>query len=313
MPLIAAEDILNARQMDLLTYLQLFEPGELVKLQGENYCTREHDSLKISNGKWHWFSRGIGGRTALDYLVKVKGMSFPDAVETILGKPVQNYSIPRPAPVKQERKLLLPEVDSDYKDVSRYLQGRGINAVIIDYCVKNKLLFQTSEYHNAMFVGYDEKGTPRYAALRGINGRFKSEATGSDKRYAFSIMENSAADTVHVFESAIDLMSYATLQLYDGGNWRQDALLSLAGVYVTKRQSVVPVALQRFLDQHPQVHTLRLHLDNDEVGRGATTGIMKGLKDKYTVIDEPPTKGKDVNEQLQIRVGLMRRKEEHDR
>ncbi len=313
MPLIAAEDILNARQMDLLTYLQLFEPGELVKLQGENYCTREHDSLKISNGKWHWFSRGIGGRTALDYLVKVKGMSFPDAVETILGKSVQSYSIPRPAPVKQERKLLLPDVDSDYQDVSRYLQSRGINAVIIDYCVKNKLLFQTSEYHNAMFVGYDEKGTPRYAALRGINSRFKSEATGSDKRYAFSIMENSATDTVHVFESAIDLMSYATLQLYDGGNWRQDALLSLAGVYVTKRQSVVPVALQRFLDQHPQVRTLRLHLDNDEVGRGATAGIMEGLKDKYTVIDEPPTRGKDVNEQLQIRVGLMRRKEEHDR
>lgn len=36
MPLIAAEDILNARQMDLLTYLQLYEPGELVKLRGEN-------------------------------------------------------------------------------------------------------------------------------------------------------------------------------------------------------------------------------------------------------------------------------------
>lgn len=313
MPLISAEDILNARQMDLLTYLQLYEPGELVKLSGENYCTREHDSLKISNGKWHWFSRGIGGRTALDYLVKVKGMSFPNAVETILGKPVRRSSAPRPAPIKQERKLLLPDVDSDCKDVSRYLQSRGINTVIIDYCVKNKLLFQTREYHNALFVGYDEQGTPRYAALRGINSRFKSEATGSDKHYAFSIMENSSADTVHVFESAIDLMSYATLQLYDDGNWRQDALLSLAGVYVTKRQSVVPVALQRFLNQHPQIHTLRLHLDNDAVGRGAAAGILEGLKDKYTVIDEPPTKGKDVNEQLQLRVGLMRRKEEQDR
>ena len=240
-------------------------------------------------------------------------MSFPDAVKTILNKPVQSCSIPRPAPVKQERRLLLPDVDSDYQDVSRYLQGRGINTVIIDYCARNKFLFQTSEYHNAMFVGYDEEGTARYAALRGINSRFKSEVTGSDKHYAFSIMENSATDTVHVFESAIDLMSYATLQLYDGGNWKDEALLSLAGVYVTKRQGVVPVALQRFLDQHPQIHTLRLHLDNDEVGRGATAGIMEGLKDKYTVIDEPPTKGKDVNEQLQIRVGLMRRKEEHDR
>lgn len=207
----------------------------------------------------------------------------------------------------------MPDVDADCSDVSRYLQGRGINAVIIDYCANKKLLFQTSEYHNAMFVGYDEHGTPRYAALRGINSRFKSEVTGSDKRYAFSITENGAADTVHVFESAIDLMSYATLQLYDGGDWKKDALLSLAGVYVTKRQAVVPVALQRFLEMHPQVHTLRLHLDNDAVGRGAAVGIMDGLKDQYTVIDEPPAKGKDVNEQLQIRVGLMRRKEEQER
>ncbi len=33
-------------------------------------------SLKISNGKWIWWSRGIGGRSALDYLIKVKGYSF---------------------------------------------------------------------------------------------------------------------------------------------------------------------------------------------------------------------------------------------
>ncbi len=51
MPYINAEDILAARQIDLLSYLQTHEPGELVKLPGNNYCTREHDSLKISNGK----------------------------------------------------------------------------------------------------------------------------------------------------------------------------------------------------------------------------------------------------------------------
>ena len=29
--------------------------------------------------------------------------------------------------------------------------------------------------------------------------------------------------------------------------------------------------------------------------------------EKYTVLDEPPTKGKDVNEMLQLRVGIMTR------
>ena len=48
------------RQIDLLSYLREFEPSNLVKVKGTSnvYCTAEHDSLKISNGKWYWWSRG---------------------------------------------------------------------------------------------------------------------------------------------------------------------------------------------------------------------------------------------------------------
>ena len=72
----------QARQIDLLTYLQSCEPQELVRISGNNYTTRTHDSLKISNGKWMWWSQRIGGYNALDYLVKVKGCSFVEAIET---------------------------------------------------------------------------------------------------------------------------------------------------------------------------------------------------------------------------------------
>lgn len=312
MPYIAAEDIIAARQIDLLSYLQANEPGELVKLPGNTYCTREHDSLKISNGKWHWFSRGIGGRTALDYLVKVKEMPFPDAVRLLTGGPIQTYVPPKEYTAPKERKLLLPEVNSNCDEVKKYLQGRGIHPTIIDYCIENKLLFQTVNYKNALFVGYDSAGKPRYGALRSTFSAYKSEASGSDKHYSFSISVNPTADTVHVFESAIDLLSYATLQLYESGDWKETPMLSLAGVFAPKRQGVVPVALSRFLSENPQIKTLRLHLDNDEVGRAAVAGIMEGLKD-YTVIDEPPASGKDVNEQLQLQVGLMKRKEDHER
>ena len=58
MSYVSPEAIRQAKQMDLLTYLQSYQPDELVKLSGGTYCTRQHDSLKISNGKWHWFSRG---------------------------------------------------------------------------------------------------------------------------------------------------------------------------------------------------------------------------------------------------------------
>lgn len=49
---IAAEDVAKAKEMDLLTYLRNYEPQELAHVSGNTYCTKEHDSLRISNGKW---------------------------------------------------------------------------------------------------------------------------------------------------------------------------------------------------------------------------------------------------------------------
>ena len=68
MPYIPKDQIAAAREMDLLTYLRRFDPEELIHIGGNTYTTRTHDSLKISNGKWCWWSRNIGGTNALDYL-----------------------------------------------------------------------------------------------------------------------------------------------------------------------------------------------------------------------------------------------------
>ena len=73
MPYLSKEQIAAAREMDLMTYLRRFEPQELVHIGGDTYATRTHDSLKISNGKWCWWSRNIGGTNALDYLTRVIG------------------------------------------------------------------------------------------------------------------------------------------------------------------------------------------------------------------------------------------------
>ena len=74
MPAVTTEQIAKAKEWDLLSYLEAHEPHELKRSGPNEYCTRIHDSLKISNGKWCWSSRGIGGRTALDYLIKVRGI-----------------------------------------------------------------------------------------------------------------------------------------------------------------------------------------------------------------------------------------------
>ena len=64
MPYISKEDLEQARRIDLLTYLKACEPDELVSMGYEKYKLKSHDSLKLSNGKWFWWSHNIGGSTA---------------------------------------------------------------------------------------------------------------------------------------------------------------------------------------------------------------------------------------------------------
>ena len=314
---VTPEQIAQAKEFDLLTYLRQYDPHALVHVSGNTYCTREHDSLKISNGKWHWFSRGIGGKTALDYLIKVQGFSFTQAVETLAGKapaPLPRAPQHKLLPKQQEPRVLsLPPANQSSTRAVSYLRGRGIDYDVIDYCIQTGRIYESQKYHNVVFMGRDPKGQPRYAALRGTVGDFKGEADGSDKRYAFCITENPGANSVHLFESAIDLLSYATLLKKKNRDWRQNALLSLAGVFKQKQEFVIPLALSQYLQDHPGTKMLYLHLDNDQVGREAAAGIMAGLGDKYAVLDRPPPYGKDVNDLLQRKLGLVQKKEEWSR
>lgn len=128
------ETVEKAREMDLLTYLQNYEPNELVRLSDGTYCTRTHDSLKISNGKWMWWSRGFGGYSALDYLIKVKGLGFVQAVETIVGKcaVTQNINLQKKE-IKQPKPLLLPDKSTSNRVIFRYLCGRGIDRELVNF------------------------------------------------------------------------------------------------------------------------------------------------------------------------------------
>jgi hypothetical protein len=63
MAYIDPETLIKIKKVDLLTYLRAADPGELVHIRGDKYCTRTHDSLKISNGMWYWWSQNIGARS----------------------------------------------------------------------------------------------------------------------------------------------------------------------------------------------------------------------------------------------------------
>ena len=297
MPYVTTEQIERAKRMDLLTYLQHYEPQELVRFSGNVFTTRSHDSLKISNGKWNWWSRGIGGRSALDYLIKVRGMTLPEAVIQIDGQAaIAPPALSRKLEVAEPKKLLLPEKNENNDRVVDYLLGRGIQITLVDYCLDTGRLYESQPYHNAVFIGFDRKGTPKYATLRGTtNRRYMGEANGSDKHFSFSIPSREESHSLHLFESAIDLLSYGTLELLSGRDWRKENYLSLAGIYKPKKvieESAPPAALTQYLKDFPQINEIALHLDNDTSGRLATKTITTLLYPSHIIFNEPPKCGR---------------------
>ena len=159
-----------------------------------------------------------------------------------------------------------------------------------------------------VFVGFDKDGKARFGCLRGISeARFHGDLSGSDKHFSFALPACVDNPAVHLCECAIDVMSYATLCKLDGINWRRHNLLSLAGVYQPKKkmeESKLPVALTQFLEDHPHVKTVYLHLDNDTAGRLAAKAIMAVMPEGYRVENKPPPRGKDVNDFLCHRLGI---------
>lgn len=255
----------------------------------------------------------MGGVNALEYLIKVENMKFPDAVQLVNeqcgffdAREVQS------APVKQKEtpkaEFLLPVRFQNNRRVTAYLLSRGIDMSVLDYCFQHGLLYEAADYHNAVFVGYDGK-TPRYATLRGTlsGSSFKRDVTGSNKRFCFSI-DGQNDSKLNVFECAIDALSYLTQVKMQGADWRQESVLSLGGVYQSRPNETpkVPTALQGYLERYAGVQEIVLRLDNDAVGRGAAGAISQAITN-LPVSVEPPAEGKDYNEWLMRQKGISPR------
>jgi hypothetical protein len=292
---VTREEIQEAKRLDLLSYLQACEPHELVKC-GSGYQTKTHDSLKISNGLWHWYSRGIGGKTALDYLIHVKGMDFVPAVQMLCGARVPVS----PPPLKRDAGSISFELPPSFPDPARlvaYLTGRCLSYDVIARCLDNGTIYEAERYHNAVFVGKDAEGTPRYAMQRSTGTRtLKLEVEGSDKRFSFSMQGNS--DALMVAESAIDALSVATILQRGERHWQSCHFLSLGGVSARQKTDELPLALDQYLRDHPEIQSIRLMLDNDEAGRAAAQRILAKIGSEYDFKAIFPRQGKDFNEEL---------------
>ena len=303
----------KAKEMDLLTYLMNFNPSELVKITEDTYSTKTHDSLIISNNLWHRFSTNEGGKTALDYLIKVEGYTLQEAAKIILNN--QNIELKKALIVenKSTKSIVIPTRNSNNKIVIEYLINRGIDEDIIKYCIDRNLLYQEQKTNNVVFIGYDNNHNIKYAGCRSTGEkRIMRDAKGSSKEFSFRMLSDSNKDSIHLFESSIDLLSYATLLKIKGYDWHNQNLIALAGVYQPANkieQSKVPITVLNYLQNNPSVSQIVLHFDNDRAGRDATKAFIIALDNKYDIYDIPAPYGKDINDYLCYTLGLKNRQE----
>lgn len=218
------------------------------------------------------------------------------------------------------------------KDTLKKLQEKEEITNLKSYCEENNLLLSPialsnmKKISNAVFVGYDNNNKPAYAAKRGMynktvivdgkekNKSFRQEVTGSSKQHSFFMRDLSdKSKSIHVFEAAIDAMSYATLIDLYSSNYKTKNLLSLGGA-ASGRDSkfspndiILPPALQNVLDNKSlNIDTVYIHFDNDKTGQEQAIKLKNKL-DKLGVksqIKLPPS-GKDFNDFLKNTIAKL--------
>ena len=289
---VSREQIDRAKQVGILDYILAHEPSN-VRQVGSAHYLKDHGSLEISNGLWNWHSQGIGGRNVVDYLIKVRGFGFVDAVRHLTGDTCPyKCAAPRAAQTKAHKPFKLTERGADNERVIAYLQRRGIAKPLIMGCIKRGSVYQSAQWCNCVFVGRDENGKARYATMRGTFGDFKRDIESSDKKYGFALPAlSSHSDTVAVFESPVDALSHQSL--YPNLDiWR----LSLG--------STAPAALTNFLERHGEVKKAIASTDNDDAGNRAAARIAK--LEGIAVSRSIPPAGKDWNDALVAALGEHR-------
>ncbi|CAK7051955.1 DUF3991 domain-containing protein [Tissierella carlieri] len=300
------EEINRANNINIMDYINSLNLD--TKRTGRTFKVEGHGGLYIDpvKNRWNCFSEGKGGGP-IQLVMFLENKTWVEAVKTLLGncyesKPIQNNR--KDIQMEESKEFMLPKKNKTFNHMIAYLiHTRGIGKDIVYNCIQNKTLYE-DEKRNCVFVGYDEEGIPRYAGLRGTNSNkvFKGEVENSNKAFSFNILGKT--NKLYIFESPIELMSYLTLfqrkAMYDKGfNHHMVSLGCLA-----------PVALNRYLEDNPNIDEINICLNNDKWGINAANKIRQEYQDRYRVNEEYPDV-KDWNELL-IQVNKINKSIEND-
>ncbi len=254
-----------ARQTDLVSLLR--SQGEQLKRSGKEYVWRDSsERVTVRGNLWfHQYER-IGG-DAVDFVRHFYNMDFPKAVNYLLGN--NGGTLQRAEPVKREppKPFVLPPKNDNMRRVYAYLLNRrGIDREVLNAFVHKGMIYESADYHNAVFVGFDEKGIARHAHKRGTGSEstYKGNAESCDPRYSFHWTGTDNA--LYLFEAPIDMLSFISLHK---DNWRSHSYAACCGV--SDR------VLFQCLKDNPNIRKVYLCLDNDEPGQKANKRISDKL------------------------------------
>ena len=272
----------RAAATDLEAFLQ--SRGEKLIRSGREKRLASDHSVTVRGCEWYDHATGYGGN-AISFLRQYYNMSFQEAVQALLGgdfKPAESVK-PEPKP------FALPEANSDMRRVFASLtKTRGIDNRVVAAFAHDRLLYEDAKYHNAVFVGRNESGTPVHAHVRSTNSQgktFRINVEGGDPQYSFHHIGTNGS--LLVFEAPIDLLSHISLYPHD---WQENSYVACCGT------SILPVL--KTLEQMPQADTVLLCMDNDEAGQKANRRMTEQLEaEGLTVIPQIP-KMKDWNDDL---------------
>lgn len=173
------EDIIErAKNTDMIALLESEEGFSFKSTYGEReFKCIEHNSLVINGNRrrWYWNSRQVGGNNAIDYLVKIRGMNFRDAVLHLVGDREQtaytpirkavteNVSVSKPVRFVLPEQAHFPDGRRNYSNIIAYLnKGRGIDMNIINALIASGQIYQGVQYNGLHIVGYNDEGMAFY-------------------------------------------------------------------------------------------------------------------------------------------------------
>ena len=279
----------SANSASIVDYLTAH--GESVKRAGREYVW-DSPSGKVSINGSEWFSQyELVGGGAVNFVQKFFGLSYPEAVRSLLGNGVGAEVIGerKPPRVEPKKPFELPPKHTDMRRVYGYLmRERHIERDIINRFVKEGLIYEDAQYHNAVFVGKNLDGKPVHAQKRATtsNSDLKGNVDISIAEYSFDF--NGSSEYLFVFEAPIDMLAY--ISMHKNG-WDKHSYVALC--------STADRAAIQMLKDNSNLKTVYLCLDNDSAGNLGCQRIADSVHalGDYTIWRVPP-QNKDWDEDL---------------